>query len=63
MLDIDRFQRILEAARRKLSFRQDITVLPADDPSKVKIGWKVYEEKGVVVINDYGTSFHEANKR
>ncbi len=33
--------------------RQDITVLPADDPSKLRLGWKIYEEVGVVVINDY----------
>jgi len=33
--------------------RQDITVLPADDPKKLRLGWVIYEEVGVVVINDY----------
>ena len=33
--------------------RQDITVLPADDPKKLRLGWVVYEEIGIVVINDY----------
>lgn len=33
--------------------RQDITVLPADDPRNLRLGWVIYEEVGVVVINDY----------
>jgi hypothetical protein len=33
--------------------RQDITVLPADDPKKLRLGWVIYEEVGIVVINDY----------
>ena len=33
--------------------RQDITVLPADDPKKLRLGWVIYEEIGLVVINDY----------
>lgn len=33
--------------------RQDITVLPADDPKKLRIGWVIYEEIGIVIINDY----------
>jgi hypothetical protein len=24
--------------------RQDITVLPADDPKKLRLGWVIYEE-------------------
>lgn len=36
--------------------RQDIAVLPADDPSKLKLAWKIYEEVGIVVINDYAIS-------
>ena len=32
--------------------REDITVLPADDPAKLKIGWVIYEEIGMCVIND-----------
>ena len=36
--------------------RQDITVLPADDPAKLRIGWVIYEEVGVAIINDYSIS-------
>jgi hypothetical protein len=36
--------------------RQDITVLPADDPKKLRLGWTIYEEVGIVVINDYALS-------
>ncbi|MFW6172963.1 MAG: HK97-fold major capsid protein [Elusimicrobiota bacterium] len=36
--------------------RQDITVLPADDPVKLRLGWVIYEEVGIVVINDYAVS-------
>jgi len=36
--------------------RQDITVLPADDPKKLRLGWIIYEEIGIVVINDYAVA-------
>lgn len=36
--------------------RQDITVLPADDPIRISLGWVIYEEVGVVVINDYAVA-------
>lgn len=36
--------------------RQDITVLPADDPKKLRLGWVVFEEVGFGVINDYSIS-------
>lgn len=36
--------------------RQDITVLPADDPKKLRLGWVIYEEVGIVVMNDYAVS-------
>ena len=39
--------------------RQDITVLPADDPKKLRLGWVIYEEVGIVVINDYAVSLIE----
>jgi hypothetical protein len=39
-----------------LPIRQDITVLPADDPKKLRLGWVVYEEIGIIVINDYATA-------
>ena len=35
--------------------RQDITVLPADAPKELRLGWVVYEEIGICVINDYAT--------
>ena len=33
--------------------RQDITVIPADTPKELKLGWVIYEELGIVIINDY----------
>ncbi|MGL1166833.1 hypothetical protein ACSTKZ_25170, partial [Vibrio parahaemolyticus] len=36
--------------------RQDITVLPADDPRKLRLGWVVFEELGFAVINDYAVA-------
>jgi len=36
--------------------RQDITVLPADETKKLRIGWVIYEEIGLVIINDYATA-------
>ena len=36
--------------------RQDITVLPADDPKKLRLGWVIYEEIGIVVVNDYAVA-------
>lgn len=39
--------------------RQDITVLPADDPRKLRLGWVVYEEVGMVCMNDYSLSLVE----
>ena len=41
--------------------RQDITVLPADDPKKLRLGWVVYEEVGIVIINDYAIARVEVN--
>lgn len=36
--------------------RQDITVLPADDPARLRIGWRIYEDVGIAFINDYAIS-------
>jgi hypothetical protein len=36
--------------------RQDITVLPADDPKALRLGWVIYEEVGVVIVNAYAVS-------
>ena len=37
----------------KFPIRQDITVLPADDPKKLRLGWMIYEDVGMVIVNDY----------
>lgn len=36
----------------KFPVAQEIKVLPADDPAKQKLGWVIYEEIGVVIVND-----------
>jgi hypothetical protein len=36
--------------------RQDITVLPADEPKKLRLGWVIYEEIGIVIINNYAAA-------
>ena len=36
--------------------RQDISVLPADDPRRIRLGWVIYEEVGFALINDYAVS-------
>lgn len=36
--------------------RQDITVIPADDPRKLRLGWVIFEEVGIVVINTYAVA-------
>lgn len=36
--------------------RQDITVLPGDDAPNLRLGWRIYEEVGVAVVNDYAIS-------
>jgi len=36
--------------------RQDITVLPADDPRNLRLGWVIYEEIGIVVLNAYAAA-------
>lgn len=35
---------------------KDITVLPADKPSEMRLGWVVYEDVGFAVINDHALS-------
>ena len=39
-----------------MPIRQDITVLPADDPKKLRLGWVIYEEIGIVIINGYAVA-------
>ena len=33
--------------------RQDVTIVPADDPQRLRLGWVIFEEIGLAVINDY----------
>jgi len=35
--------------------------MPADDPKKLRLGWVIYEEIGIVVMNDYAVSKIEVN--
>jgi len=39
-----------------MPIRQEITVLPADDTRRLRLGWVVYEELGFAVINDFALS-------
>lgn len=34
-----------------MPIRQDINVIPADDPKNLRIGWIVFEEIGCAVVN------------
>jgi hypothetical protein len=36
--------------------RQDITVLPPSNPQSLKVGWRIYEQVGICVVNDYAVS-------
>lgn len=42
-----------------IPIRQDITVLPADEPRSLSLGWTIHEEIGVAVINDYAVARFE----
>lgn len=39
-----------------LPVKQDIEVLPADEPKQLKLGWVVSEEIGIGIVNPRGTS-------
>jgi hypothetical protein len=34
-----------------MPIRQDIQVIPADDTRRLRVGWVVYEEIGMSVVN------------
>lgn len=34
-----------------MPIRQDINVIPADKPSRLRLGWIVYEEIGIGIVN------------
>ena len=36
--------------------RQEVTVIPADQPNKLRLGWVVYEEVGIAIVNPKGIS-------
>ena len=36
--------------------RQEVTVIPADQPNKLRLGWVIYEEIGITVVNPKGLS-------
>ena len=36
--------------------RQDVQVIPADKPELLRVGWIVYEEIGLSVVNPLGVS-------
>ena len=50
---LDIYERIAENRPGLWPTRQDITVLPPDDPRKLRLGWKIYEEVGAAFVNDY----------
>lgn len=39
-----------------MPIRQDISVIPADEPKRLQLGWVVYEEIGFAVVNPRGVS-------
>jgi len=39
-----------------MPIRQDIQVIPADEPEKLRVGWVVYEEIGMAVVNAMGVA-------
>jgi hypothetical protein len=39
-----------------MPIRQEITVIPADKPSRLRLGWVVYEELGISIVNPKGIS-------
>lgn len=39
-----------------MPIRQDIEVLPADEPKQLKLGWVVSEEIGIGIVNPRGTA-------
>ena len=36
-----------------MPIRQDIQVIPADKPELLRLGWVVYEEIGIAVVNPF----------
>lgn len=45
-----------------MPIRQDIQVIPADDPRNLRLGWVVYEEIGVAVVNNMAVTMIKFDK-
>lgn len=45
-----------------MPIRQDIQVIPADKPEDLRLGWVIYEEIGLAVVNSMAVSKIEINK-
>ena len=41
--------------------RQDIEVLPANNPAQLRLGWVVNELVGVTVVNPNGVNYYDAD--
>lgn len=39
-----------------MPIRQDIQVIPADEPQKLRLGWIIYEEIGLAIVNAMGVA-------
>ena len=39
-----------------MPIRQDIQVIPADEPQKLCLGWVIYEEIGAAILNAMGVA-------
>ena len=50
---IDTVLTITEQQIEWISLNRDITVLPADDPRKLRLGWRIIEWPGIVIISDW----------
>jgi hypothetical protein len=55
LVDFEINRNLPPGPRRPYSEEPEITILPADE-IKEPIGWVIYEEVGVVVVNDYSVS-------
>jgi hypothetical protein len=42
--------------------REKARVLPADDPRKLRLGWKIEELPGIVIVNDYARPSRESDE-
>lgn len=45
-----------------MPIRQDVQVIPADKPELLRLGWVVYEEIGLAVVNPLAVAKIEINR-